>query len=130
MVVPGAMCDDSDVAITVLVVDDHHAFRASVRRLLELDGLAVVGEAETGEAGLSLARDLDPDVVLLDVGLPDLTGFEVAERLAHSRTNVVLVSSRAQRDLGRRVQESGALGFISKERISGEAIVDLVRRAA
>jgi DNA-binding NarL/FixJ family response regulator len=124
------MCDDLDVALTVLVVDDHPAFRASARRLLELEGLAVIGEAETGEAGLRLARDLDPDVVLLDLGLPDLSGFDVAERLAHTGTKVVLVSSRAQKDLGPRVEESGALGFISKERLSGEAIADLVRSAA
>jgi DNA-binding NarL/FixJ family response regulator len=68
--------------------------------------------------------------VLLDLGLPDLSGFDVAERLAHTGAKVVLVSSRAQKDLGRRVEESGALGFISKERLSGEAIADLVRRAA
>jgi DNA-binding NarL/FixJ family response regulator len=130
-VVAGAvMCDDLHVALTVLVVDDHSAFRASVRRLLELDGFSVVGEAANGETGLRMARELDPDLVLLDVGLPDLSGFDVAERLAGARTNVVLVSSRDQTDLGRRVQESGALGFISKERLSGDALLDLVERAA
>ena len=126
----GPMCDDSGVALTVLVVDDHPAFRASARRLLELDGISVVGEAATGEEGLLMARELDPDLVLLDVGLPDVSGFEVAERLEDKRAGVVLVSSRSQGDLGPRVRKSGALGFISKERLSGDAILALVRRAA
>jgi DNA-binding NarL/FixJ family response regulator len=114
---------------TVLVVDDHAAFRASARRLLELDGFEIVGEAGDGESALRLAEDLGPDFVLLDIGLPDLSGFEVAERL-EGRSRVVLVSSRAQSDLGRRVRESGALGFISKEQLSGEAILALLERAA
>jgi DNA-binding NarL/FixJ family response regulator len=124
------MCDDLDVALTVLVVDDHPAFRASARRLLELDGLSVVGEAPNGATGLRMARDLDPDVVLLDVGLPDLSGFDVAEELAGARSRVVLISSRSQKDLGSRVRENGVLGFISKERLSGAAILELVRPAA
>lgn len=124
------MCDDLCVALTVLVVDDHPIFRASVRRLLEVDGFRVVGEAANGQSGLRLARELEPDLVLLDVGLPDVSGFEVAERLVGARTGVVLISSRAQGDLGRRVYESGAIGFISKDQLSGEAILDLIERAA
>ena len=124
------MCDDLCVALTVLVVDDHPIFRASVRRLLEVDGFRVVGEAANGQSGLRLARELEPDLVLLDVGLPDVSGFEVAKRLVGARTGVILISSRAQRDLGRRVHESGAIGFISKDQLSGEAILDLIERAA
>jgi len=115
---------------TVLVVDDHPTFRASARRLLELEGFQVVGEAADGESALRLARELEPGLVLLDVGLPDRSGFEVAEELADARTRVVLISSRAQSDLGRRVRESGALGFISKEQLSGEALLALLDRAA
>src|SRR6266545_7038968 len=120
------MCDDLRVALTVLVIDDHPIFRASVGRLLEVDGFRVVGEAANGQSGLRLARELEPDLVLLDVGLPDVSGFEVAERLVGTRTRVVLISSRAQRDLGRRVHETGAIGFISKDQLSGEAILDLI----
>jgi DNA-binding NarL/FixJ family response regulator len=124
------MCDDLCVALTVLVVDDHPIFRASVRRLLELDGFRVVGEAADGQSGLRLARELEPDLILLDVGLPDVSGFDVAELLMGARTRIVLISSRAQRDLGRRVHETAAIGFISKDQLSAEAILDLIERAA
>jgi DNA-binding NarL/FixJ family response regulator len=124
------MCDDSYMAWTVLVVDDHSAFRASARRLLELDGFEVVGEAIDAKSGLQAAKDLRPDVILLDIGLPDRSGYEVAQQLAKESVGVVLVSSRARSDLGRRARESGALGFISKEQLSGEAILALLERAA
>jgi DNA-binding NarL/FixJ family response regulator len=120
------MCDDSYMAWTALVVDDHPAFRASARRLLELDGFRVVAEASDARDALRLAQELEPEVMLLDVGLPGRSGFEVAKELAGGRTRVVLVSSRSQGDLGRRVRESGALGFISKEQLSGEAILALL----
>jgi DNA-binding NarL/FixJ family response regulator len=118
------------VPVTVLIVDDHPVFRASARRLLALDGFSVVGEAADGESALRLARDLAPEVVLLDIGLPDRSGFDVAVELARLQMKVVLISSRAQADLGRRVVRSGALGFISKERLSCEAITALLERAA
>jgi DNA-binding NarL/FixJ family response regulator len=122
------MCDDPYIQMTVLVVDDHPTFRASVRRLLELDGFRVVAEAADARAALRLVQELEPELMLLDVGLPDRSGFEVAKELAGGPTRVVLISSRAQADLGRRVRESGALGFISKEQLSGEAILALLRR--
>jgi DNA-binding NarL/FixJ family response regulator len=69
----------------VVIVDDHAAFRRSARRLLELGGFEVVGEAENGASGVALARKLEPEVVLLDVALPDMSGFEVAEQLSGLR---------------------------------------------
>jgi DNA-binding NarL/FixJ family response regulator len=123
------MCDDPYIQMTVLVVDDHPTFRASVRRLLELDGFRVVAEAADARAALRLVQELEPELMLLDVGLPDRSGFDVAKELAGGPTRVVLISSRTQADLGRRVRESGALGFISKEQLSGEAILTLLRRA-
>lgn len=123
------MCDDSHMGLTVLVVDDHPAFRASAKRLLELSGFRVVGEAADAESALRLTRTLRPQLALLDIGLPDRSGFEVAEELAGGKTRVILVSSRAQSDLGRRVRESGALGFISKENLSGEALLALLAPA-
>jgi DNA-binding NarL/FixJ family response regulator len=116
--------------MTVLVVDDHPTFRASVRRLLELEGFRVVAEAQDARAALRLVREVEPELMLLDVGLPDRSGFEVARELAGGSTRVVLISSRAQADLGPRVRASGALGFISKEQLSGEAILALLGRAS
>ena len=124
------VCDDLYVARTVLVVDDHAAFRAAARRLLELDGLEVVGEAEDGATALRLVPALAPDIVLLDVGLPDVSGFEIAERLAAGGAAIVFVSSRAPGDLGRRLRSSGALGFISKDDLTGEGVLSLWNAAA
>jgi DNA-binding NarL/FixJ family response regulator len=114
------------VAVTVLLVDDHAGFRASARMLLELDGFEVVGEAADGVSAIDLASELRPKLVLLDVALPDVSGFEVAERLADMRTKVILVSSRGQQDFGRRARRCGALGFIAKERLSGAAVQALL----
>ena len=81
---------------SVLIVDDHEDFRISARALLELHGFDVVGDVEDGESGLDAAERLRPDVVLLDVQLPGMDGFEVAERLAEAdrAPRVVLISSR------------------------------------
>ena len=107
---------------TVLIVDDHAAFRASARTLLEDEGFDVVGEADDGESGLDLARALEPDVVLLDVALPDLSGFDVAERLEGGASKVVLTSSRQPADFGARFRTTAALGFIPKDDLTGEAL--------
>jgi DNA-binding NarL/FixJ family response regulator len=117
------MWNDRLMAVTVLIVDDHAGFRASARRLLELEGFDVVGEAPDGECGLALARELEPDLVLLDVALPGASGWDVAERLAEGPSQVILVSSR---DLGRRVQRSPVLGFVPKDRLSGAALRELL----
>jgi DNA-binding NarL/FixJ family response regulator len=111
-----------DVPPTVLIVDDHEAFRASVRTLLELEGFEIVGEAADGASGLELARELEPECVLLDVALPDTSGFDVAEQLAGARSKVILVSSREPHDVGERVRRSGAVGFVPKERLSASAL--------
>jgi DNA-binding NarL/FixJ family response regulator len=112
------------VAFSVLIVDDHPSFRQTARMLLELEGYQVVGEAHDGTTALAVARDLRPDVVLLDVNLPDLDGFAVAERLTTEADApaVVLVSSRDGRDFGPLVRSSGARGFITKAELSGEAL--------
>jgi DNA-binding NarL/FixJ family response regulator len=116
------------MARTVLIVDDHPSFRATARLLLEADGYEVVGEAETGHGGIRKAGELGPDLVLLDVNLPDLDGFDVAARLTGDDRSpvVILVSSRDGRDFGPLVSRSGARGFISKADLSGDAIRDLV----
>jgi DNA-binding NarL/FixJ family response regulator len=115
------------VPATVLIVDDHPSFRASARRLLEADGYVVVGEAADGTAALAAVDDLAPEVVLLDVALPDLDGFEVARRLSGADgPAVVLTSSRDWASVGDLVRDSGARGFVAKDDLSGAAIAALV----
>lgn len=113
---------------SVLIVDDHPGFRASARRMLEASGYAVVGEAGDGEAAVAAAGALAPDVVLLDVQLPDLDGFEVAARLQRldRAPEVVLTSSRDRADFGDAISESPARGFIAKAELSGRALAELV----
>jgi DNA-binding NarL/FixJ family response regulator len=122
-------CDDLEVAQTVLIVDDHSGFRAQARILLEREGYVVVGEAPDGRSAITAARHLAPDLVLLDVLLPDLNGFEVATALRDlaPRPAVVLVSTRDASDYGRRIERSGADGFISKADLSGATLRALTR---
>ena len=112
----------------MLIVDDHEGFRKSAAALLRAEGFRVVGEAADGLAALAQVDQLRPDVVLLDVRLPDLDGFTVAERLAAAAEppTVVLVSSREASTYGARLAETRARGFISKRELSGDALRKLV----
>lgn len=114
--------------MSVLIVDDHRSFRASARQLLEAEGFTVVGEAADGHQAIAAAQRLEPDLILLDVQLPDIDGFEVAAKVAALglRSAVVLTSSRALREYGSLVAESPARGFIPKEELSGARLADLV----
>ena len=113
---------------TVLVVDDHSGFRACARRLLEGEGYQVVGEAADGASALTCAGELRPQLVLLDVYLPDIDGFEVASRLAalDRPPAVVLTSSHDRSELEPLVPGSGARGFLPKDELSREAIDELL----
>jgi DNA-binding NarL/FixJ family response regulator len=122
------MQDNRAMATSVLIVDDHPSFRLSARRMLEASGYEVVGEAADGEAAIEAVRELDPDLVLLDVQLPDLDGFEVAARLrdAGGRSAIVLTSTRESSDFGKEIAASPARGFVTKGELSGEAIAALI----
>ncbi len=112
---------------TVLIVDDHPSFRASARAILEADGFRIVGEAKDGATGLEALRRLRPDVVLLDVQLPDMTGFDVCIECGDlDATSIVLTSSRDAADYGSQVALSGASGFVPKGELSGAAILSLL----
>jgi len=116
------------MAARVLIVDDHPGFRAAARRLLEVEGYVVVGEAEDGMSALQAVRLLRPDFVLLDVQLPDLDGFEVCERLADDpeAPAVVLTSSRDPSDYGPCLDRAAAAGFLPKAELSGAGIADIL----
>jgi CheY-like chemotaxis protein len=125
--VPNKACDDFTVAATVLIVDDHAGFRTFARALLEAQGFDVVGEAADGASALLAARALAPELVLLDVALPDTDGFAVCEALLADGGGpaVVLTSSRDVSVYRRRLERSRARGFIPKSELSGHALAAL-----
>ena len=110
-----------------MIVDDHARFRRSARKLLELEGFAVVGEAADGATALDEVERLRPNVVLLDVGLPDASGLDLVPLLS-AISEVVLVSSRDRADVAGRVGRSGALAFIPKDQLTGEAVLAALER--
>jgi DNA-binding NarL/FixJ family response regulator len=124
-----APCDDGAVATTVLIVDDHADFRAFARSLLQADGFEIVGEARDGASALAAARALRPEVVLLDVQLPDLDGFAVCEQLVagEDAPAVVLTSTRTASSYRRRLGDTSARGFIAKAELSGAGLSALAR---
>jgi DNA-binding NarL/FixJ family response regulator len=127
MWLPVARASIQRVSRSVLIVDDHAEFRRSARALLEAEGFEVVGEAVDGASALIGAARLHPRLVLLDVQLPDLDGFEVAARLADSSDPpaVILTSTRAVGSYRRRLAGSPVLGFIAKADLSAEALAAL-----
>jgi DNA-binding NarL/FixJ family response regulator len=120
------------VPATVLIVDDHGPFRARARVLLEQAGYVVIGEAADGASAIDVARRFPPEVVLLDIRLPDIDGFEVARRLcAPARAPiVVLISTADASDYGERISNSCALGFLPKDELSPEALARLLAARA
>jgi DNA-binding NarL/FixJ family response regulator len=108
----------------VLIVDDHAPFRSIARQVLTADGFLIVGEAADGAQAIRACGELRPDVVLLDVQLPDIDGFAVAAVLTTGvdPPAVVLVSSRSRTDYGSRIEDSRARGYIAKAELSGDAV--------
>ena len=116
------------VRLTVLIVDDHAEFRESASALLQAEGFTVIGEAADGDEAIAAVERLRPQVVLLDIQLPGLDGFAVAERLAAGPDppRVVLISSREAAAYGPRLEAAAARGFIPKRELSGLALAALV----
>jgi DNA-binding NarL/FixJ family response regulator len=121
----GVVCDDHVVTRPrLLIVDDHEDFRSSARTLLELEGFEVVGLAADGPSALSAVEALSPDVVLLDVQLPGMDGFEVVRQLQarKQRVRVVLISSRDRSAYAGELREACVVGFLGKSELSGAAL--------
>ncbi len=120
--------DDRPVGTTVVVVDDHEGFRRIARRLLEDAGFEMVGEAADGETALAEVDTLRPQLVLLDVQLPDTDGFSLASLLseAHPEIVVVLTSVRPASDYGDRLADVAARGFVPKPQLSGSMLLAMM----
>jgi CheY-like chemotaxis protein len=114
----------------VLIVDDNSGFRTAARQLLARGGFTVVAEAGDGAEALRAAHAHTPDLAIVDVQLPDLDGFEVAERLRtlDPAPEVILTSSLDGTDFGALVASSSALGFIPKAELSASTIEALLAR--
>jgi CheY-like chemotaxis protein len=112
---------------TLLIVDDHARNRALARALFEAEGFDVVGVAGDGESALAAARRLNPEIVLLDVALPDLDGFTVCDQLTHGDGGpaIVMTSSREVSSYRQLLETSQARGFIAKRDLSGRALAEL-----
>ena len=113
---------------TILIVEDHPSFLAVARFLLETDGFVVVGVATDGASAVRETLRVSPEIVLLDVSLPDMDGFEVASQLraAGASSRIVFTSSRDGSDFGSKITDSGGSGFIAKAELSGEVLRALV----
>jgi two-component system, NarL family, invasion response regulator UvrY len=120
--------DLDSAVVRVLVVDDQAPFREAARSVLEvLPGFELVGEADSGEGAVSVAADLEPDLVLMDVHMPGIGGLEAARRIVVAQPGavVILVSSYRAQDVTAAIDDSGALGFLPKERFGARALSEL-----
>jgi two-component system, NarL family, nitrate/nitrite response regulator NarL len=122
------LSDAGLVALRCLIVDDNETFLGSASRLLESQGLEVVGRASSGDEALQLAQTLQPDVALVDVQLGEEDGLEVTRQLnAEARlTPVVLISTHSQDELAELIADTPAVGFLPKTALSAAAIADLL----
>lgn len=121
-------CQHVHMRPRVLIVDDHAAFRESASALLGAEGFEVVGEAADGETAIAEVERLRPEIVLVDVQLPGLDGFGVADRLAGTgdAPAVILISSRDAGAYGSRVAQAPVRGFLAKRSLSGAALAGLL----
>ncbi|WP_286788767.1 MULTISPECIES: response regulator transcription factor GacA [unclassified Pseudomonas] len=103
--------------IKVLVVDDHDLVRAGIIRMLaDVDGIQVIGQADSGENGLKLVRELKPDVVLMDVKMPGIGGLEATRKLlrSHPEVKVIAVTACEEDPFPTRLLQAGASGYLTK----------------
>ena len=118
------------VPVRLLIVDDNERFLATSRAVLQRQGLEVIAVARSAAEGLARAQLLRPDLILVDIGLGDDSGFELARQLAGEDTadlNVILISTQSEDDFAELIRESPAVGFVSKWELSRLAIEEVLR---
>jgi DNA-binding NarL/FixJ family response regulator len=120
--------------LRVLIADDHRLFAEALEAILAADDrIEVVGQASDGSQAIELARELDPDVVLMDVSMPVLDGFQATReiRAEHDEVRVLMLTGSNSRADVDRSREAGASGYVTKDRIASElvgAIVEVTHR--
>ncbi|RME51603.1 MAG: DNA-binding response regulator [Caldilineae bacterium] len=119
--------------LRILLVDDHEVVRLGLTTLLEdIPGLQIAGEAGSGAEALRLCRQLDPDLVILDIRLPDQSGLEVCRRITgqHPRTQVIILTSYLNEDFIAEAVLAGAAGYVRKQVGNQELLraIEAVRR--
>jgi DNA-binding NarL/FixJ family response regulator len=120
--------------IRVLIADDHRLFAQALEAILEDDGrIAIAGHARDGKQAVDLARSLEPDVVLMDIAMPGMDGFQATRMITHERpgTGVLMLTGSNSRADVDRARKAGAAGYVTKDRIAAElvdAILEVVRR--
>ena len=103
--------------LKLLIVDDHHLVRTGLRNIInDAGGVEIVGEASSGEAAIQLNREHQPDVILMDIGLPGLSGFETSERILKStpKVKILILTAYTQQPFPTRLLDIGAAGYLSK----------------
>ncbi|MDP8961110.1 MAG: response regulator transcription factor [Actinomycetota bacterium] len=122
-----ALSEMGEPAVRVVIVDDQEPFRVAARMVVELtDGFEVVGEADSGEASVELTRQLEPDLVLMDVNLPGMNGLEATRQILATtlHTHVLVLSTYEPQDYELRAVEAGAIGYVAKSAFGPDALVE------
>ncbi|HRB04287.1 MAG TPA: response regulator transcription factor [Ilumatobacteraceae bacterium] len=119
------------MAVSVVLVDDHTMLRQGLRRALEAEGITVLGDAPDGVEGVRVALATQPDVVLMDVSMPNVDGIEATRLLlaANSDTRVVMLTMHMDREVFDRALKAGAVGYVTKDSSISE-VVEAIRIAA
>ena len=124
----GTLAVERVMGVKVLIVDDQEPFRMAARMVVEAtDGFEVAGEVETGEASVEAVRELNPDLVLMDVNLPGINGLDATRQILAADaagTTVLLLSTYEEEEYAPRAAESGAAAYIPKSSFSPDRLAD------